>query len=790
MLSIPSSSSKPDKSREPTVNKAHSAPAGSPSSPAAFPPAFPYLFLAALTALFFWQLITPFESSRAWLWEDFIYQNYPYRVFAATSLAMGHFPFWNPYVFGGQPFFADIQTAVLYPFNLVQALFATPESLSPYLVQFIEILHYLLAAIFTYRFLRLCRVELEAALLGAVTFAFSGFMVTHALHMNFIYVFIWLPLILEFFEKALSGGKFRHVLLCSLFLALSNMGGYPQYSLYIYYILALYWLVFELGQKKSGDWTRFSALRRLATLAFVALAALGLNAFCYLPAAELAEYTPRREMAYQASIEHSLAPYLLLKLVNPKFFGVHYPGAVSYWAGGYSHFWETCIFVGILPLILALWSVRSFRSNRHVAFAASLAVVSLWLALGQYGLLYKAFFHFAPGFDRFRIPGRFAALLSLALAILAAHGWSILAASAFRHTRKFYKSGLFYLVLALFSIIILMLLFLNSGVSDAVAGGALGSAPLKQAAVAACFSSLGWLAAAAALILAAVLYKGKGRTGLGIAACLLVFAELFWFGAPFVRGKTSPEELYPQNSLVEKFQNEGRDELFRINARSLEHPGIMILRRNQGSIHRIFLIEGYNPLQLKRRLGEVEKQRRFDLLNVKYKIEVDLERKRAGFNLNPTYLPRAFMVHDWRVLDSEEQIIETLNSVDFDHRAEVVLEADPGIDTPESGLHIESTVEISSYTQNEIVIDLRTAGPGILVLSEWHYPAWKAWVDGEEVNLLRADHALCAVAVRPGAHRVRLAYSSDSVARGAILSVITALVMLAAGLVFHRRGDF
>ena len=789
MLTIPPSRSKLNSGKNPSVNEPRTASANSASF-AFLWQAFPYLFLAALTALFFWRLITPFELSRAWLWEDFIYQNYPYRAFAATSLAMGHFPFWNPYVFGGQPFFADIQTAIIYPFNLVQALFATPESVSPYLVQFIEILHYLLAAIFTYRFLRLCGVELEASLLGAVTFSFSGFMVTHALHMNFVYVFIWLPLVLEFFEKALSGRKFRHVLLCSLFLALSNMGGYPQYSLYIYYTLGLYWLVYELGQKKTRAWTRSSALRRLATLAFVAIAALGLNAFCYLPAAELAEFTPRREMTYQASVEHSLAPHLLLKLINPKFFGIHYPRFNNYWAGGYSHFWETCLFIGILPLILACWALRCFRSNRHVTFAAALAVISLWLALGQYGFLYKLFFYIAPGFDRFRIPGRFSALVSLALALLAAHGWSMLAGSAGKLSSKFYKSGLFYLILALFSIIVLMLLFLNTPVSSALAGGILAKGPLKHASTAACFASLGWFAAAAALIFAVVFLKGKGRIGLGIAASLLVFAELFWFGAPFLRGEASPEKLYPHNMFVERFQKEGEEELFRINARSIENPGIMLLRRNQGSIHRIFLIEGYNPLQLKRRLGEVEKQRRFDLLNVKYKIAVDLERRTAGFVFHPTYLPRAFVVHNWRVLNNDEQILETLNSPDFDHHSEVVLEADPGIDTSEPGLHIESTVEISRYTQNEIVIDVQTGRPGILVLSEWHYPAWKAWIDGEEAPVLRADHALRAVAVRAGRHQVRFAYCSDSVTRGVAASAITALVILAVSLVFHKRGRF
>ena len=749
----------------------------------------PALLLGGLTAAFFWKLISPFAASRNWLWEDFLYQNYPYRVFAAASLAQGHFPFWNPYVFAGQPFFADIQTAVLYPFNLLQALFARSGSFSPLLVELIEFGHYFLAGWFTFRFLRLTGAALEAATLGGITFAFSGFLATHSIHLNFIYVFVWLPLVLELFERTLTGGRFRHALGCALALALSTMGGYPQYSLYICYALGLYWLTFEFFRRREvGQWVPAEALKRLGLLLMITLGAVGLNLFAYLPAEELARYTPRSEMNYAASVEHSFAPWLLVKLVVPKFFGAQYPGTNSYWAGGYSAFWETCLFVGILPLALAIYSLKNVKRSRHVAFAVILAAVCFWLALGRYGGLYRLFFEFAPGFDRFRIPGRFASFVSFGLALLAAHGWSAAGRSAESPPAKFTRSGLFYVNCSLAGVAVLAWLFTLFSAE----AGALAEENVRQAAAAECRTSLLW--ALAALGAGWLIFRFRVRAGnfglAGTAVCLFAFAELYWFGEPFQRGEISPQQLYADSPLVHFLQQEGKKELFRVNVRSLENPGIMLLQRNQGSLQRIFLIEGYNPLQLERRLLELDKARRFDLLNVKYKIQVDYEKRRATLVPHDTYLPRAFFIGRWRVMEDSAAVIETLNRTDFDYRREVILERDPGIDTLVADAHIEADVEVTSYGQNEIAIRVNASGPGVLVLSEWYYPAWKVRVDGRETTVLRADHALRAVALPAGSHEVVFSYDSATFRRGVLASVLTALFLIAAAGVAVGRGRF
>ena len=106
----------------------------------------PVVLLFALTAVYYW----PVLSMKGFLWNDFIEQNFPYRLFAAVSLKQGVLPFWNPYVFSGMPFFADVQAAVLYPLNLILTVFASHEWLDPIIVEYQVIFHVVLAGAFMF----------------------------------------------------------------------------------------------------------------------------------------------------------------------------------------------------------------------------------------------------------------------------------------------------------------------------------------------------------------------------------------------------------------------------------------------------------------------------------------------------------------------------------------------------------------------------------------------------------------------------------------------------------------
>ena len=67
----------------------------------------------------------------------------------------------------------------------------------------------------------------------------------------------------------------------------------------------------------------------------------------------------------------------------------------------------------------------------------------------------------------------------------------------------------------------------------------------------------------------------------------------------------------------------------------------------------------------------------------------------------------------------------------------------------------------------------------LLVLTDVHFPGWKATVDGRTAPIERVDYLLRGVVVPPGAHRVEFTYEPTSFRAGWIISLLAALAVLA-----------
>ena len=104
----------------------------------------------------------------------------------------------------------------------------------------------------------------------------------------------------------------------------------------------------------------------------------------FLPTQDLSALSARARITYEKATEGSLGWGQILTLLVPKFFGVSDAHAYTYWGPGpYWHYWETSIYFGVAPLLLALFSLRFFRRNRHIAFFSLFALFSLLFSLGQ-----------------------------------------------------------------------------------------------------------------------------------------------------------------------------------------------------------------------------------------------------------------------------------------------------------------------------------------------------------------------------------------------------------------------
>jgi len=148
-------------------------------------------------------------------------------------------------------------------------------------------------------------------------------------------------------------------------------------------------------------------------------------------------------------------------------------------------------------------------------------------------------------------------------------------------------------------------------------------------------------------------------------------------------------------------------------------------------------------------------------------------------NLN--YLPRAFPVYSWEVEKDERKILSELRNSQFDIRHKILLsEATPDISPDTTKISFNSIVPAKVYDNkiNSFKVDVEMQTDGFLFLSENYYPAWKAYVDGKETEIYRANYLFRAVYLDKGEHEVRFIFDSALYRIGKTATMLTSIVIL------------
>jgi hypothetical protein len=193
-----------------------------------------------------------------------------------------------------------------------------------------------------------------------------------------------------------------------------------------------------------------------------------------------------------------------------------------------------------------------------------------------------------------------------------------------------------------------------------------------------------------------------------------------------------------------------------------------------------------------------------DMLNVKYILSV--QRPDWGVRLeevpipgllgnikvfeNPDYLPRAWLVNgDVEVIPDKVEAFEKMSAKGFDPVKSVILEEPytkfEGVSA--NGSEVEETkVEITDYSVNSISLDVSAKEDGLLILSEVFYPGWKAYIDGNEERMYRADYLFRAVPIHKGEHKVKMVFSPVSFKIGLGITLSTVLVIALVWLFLRR----
>jgi hypothetical protein len=150
-------------------------------------------------------------------------------------------------------------------------------------------------------------------------------------------------------------------------------------------------------------------------------------------------------------------------------------------------------------------------------------------------------------------------------------------------------------------------------------------------------------------------------------------------------------------------------------------------------------------------------------------------------------VPRAWVVGKQRVVDGEDAALDAFGDPGWNPSDRAIVERRLGLGGTGGGARIES------YEPERVVLDATShGGPGLLVLSDLHYPGWRAEVDGEEVDIERVNYLMRGVPVPAGTHHVEFVYEPLSWRIGWIVSLVGLVVfalLLVSGRQWRRLAD-
>ena len=90
-----------------------------------------------------------------------------------------------------------------------------------------------------------------------------------------------------------------------------------------------------------------------------------------------------------------------------------------------------------------------------------------------------------------------------------------------------------------------------------------------------------------------------------------------------------------------------------------------------------------------------------------------------------------------------------------------------------------ATILLESYKPNELKYRSKSSKAGLALFSEIYYPkGWHAFIDGEEVNIYRANYVLRALQVPQGAHQIVFKFEPKAYTVGGTIMFVSCILLL------------
>ncbi len=707
------------------------------------------------------------------------------RFLLKAQLALGHFPLWNPYYFGGEPFFADPNSMMSYPLNYPTLLFSIPYGFAVF-----YFLHMVLATAGMHGWLKSLRLSEGACRLLAIAYALSGCFWWELIHPPILAAFAWFPVWMWALEKLSQDLSPRRAFPAGLVAAiLFTCGNFQMTSCFYYtgffYFVGRLFLPKTVSPEEKTD--RPSWKKWTWVLLFGIWGALPLLLQLY-PTFEFSRLSNRTEesLGYDNfNSQFSMNPQSLYQFFFPTL-GV--PAGETI---------ERCLrptsvdnaFVGVFGY-LGIWvpfliPLAFRRKDKALLYLLSgLGALALLTAFGKYFPLHRILCDILPTIKLSRAPFRYVAVYVACAAILAAFGYQALE----RVLDEKGRAGWLPVAGVVYGGLFLLFSILNPDQSwremIALLAGSIGLAlwGFTQS-----WKPIGRWTFQAAMILPLFL-SGWGGYGWGPASNYDIESHFPVF--TYLKENSKACRYYFDMGLSYPIEKEGRNYLWSFPVDSPQDFGVR-------------MSDGYNPIVLKN-TSEIEKlpmNTYLPLMAIRGLLfgqdHGDLKgfTRRAFGNVYlyetadpPSYVNAPSQV---TVIPGDTERLAALGSLAFNPREQAVLsESLPSSITSQLGgqkaqLQFDLTRDEPDYQAFKVQLDKNS----LVTFSEVAYPGWKALLNGQPIPLLTANHVFRAVFVPAGDHQVEFSYKPSWAKPLLIAGILWFLSAIAfGGYLWKQKG--
>lgn len=677
-----------------------------------FFPIFGYIFIVLVL---FWPILFP--NAGTLIFGDDIHRSYHFfRQFFHDAIASGEFPWWNPYLFSGEPLIANPSVAFWYPFNWLFMIL-------PYALAYSIIIpiHIFIAMTGMYWLARKW-LGREAAWIAGLTFGLSGFFMGRIWegHIDILTSAPYVPIVFGLFWDAFEKKTPRTIVFASIFFAIEMFAGYQTMAYLTGWAIGAAAILFCIKEK---SWNA------MGILFLGSIMAMGIAALQIIPAAEFFRQSIRTyQLPYSWAVMGASSLQSLKLLVDPFLYGG--PG---FYNGPGPNYGELAGYIGKLSIILAMLSVlvlikRSDKRKEVVFIFIFLTFFSLWVALAwnapmdlQY-ILWK----YIPFYRYLRIPSRHLILFVFSMSFLTGVGLSII-----KHK-----------LLRLFAILLIMLELLPFA-RKFITLKADPSIRHNKELVSILESDK-------------TFYRLLPNFNVGMATRDALDFDAVMGYKIFSASGYDPAIL---KNYYEFIVAANKQTSYDVAQSDVQIPYLNTHSKYLGFVNIKYILV---PSWFDSIGGQSD---RFRLV---------LEDNKKDFwklYENKNVLPRFFLVPNTVILPSRNEVAKAIRSETYDPATTILTTQQPGKSNC-SGKNFPP-VQIISYRMNSVELVVESPCNAYLATSEIFYPGWQATIDGNKTEIIENNLAFRALFIPEGEHTIVMWYNPEIfIISGAISFVI------------------